>query len=86
MRKGKEGLRKMKIKQMIEAVEYYIDVDGKYVFTELYHKQRGYCCGNACRHCPYNYEAVPEPVRIRLLHIKELSKIKSPNAIHSKDQ
>ena len=48
---------------MTEGVQYYIDVDGKYVFTELYHKERGYCCGNACRHCPYNYEAVPEPVK-----------------------
>jgi hypothetical protein len=31
---------------------YYIE-DGKYVFTEEYHKQRGYCCGNGCRHCCY---------------------------------
>jgi hypothetical protein len=70
---------------MIEGLEYYIDVDGKYVFTELYHNQRGHCCGNACRHCPFHYEAVPEPVRTRLLLLKELSKNKSPNAIHTKD-
>jgi hypothetical protein len=86
MRKEKEVLMQKKIKKMIEGRQYYIDVDGKYVFTELYHKERGYCCGNACRHCPYQYEAVPEPVRTRLQLIKELSKIKSPNAIHSKDQ
>ena len=70
---------------MNEGVQYYIDVDGKYVFTELYHKERGYCCGNACRHCPYNYEAVPEPVKSRLIVIKELSEIKNPDAIQSKD-
>jgi hypothetical protein len=70
---------------MTEGVEYYIDVDGKYVFTEAYHQQRGYCCGNACRHCPYHYEAVPEPVKTRLLLIKELSKIKKIDAIHGKD-
>ncbi|MCG9881787.1 MAG: DUF5522 domain-containing protein [Bacteroidia bacterium] len=23
------------------------------VFTEAFHLQRGYCCGNGCRHCPY---------------------------------
>ena len=86
MRKEKEVLMQKKIKKMIEGRQYYIDVDGKYVFTELYHKERGYCCGNACRHCPYQYEAVPEPVRTRLQLIKALSKIKSPNAIHSKDQ
>lgn len=67
---------------MTEGIQYYIDQDGKWVFTELYHKSRGHCCGNACRHCPYNYEAVPEPVRARLNLLKELSKIKSPGAIH----
>ena len=70
---------------MKEGIDYYIDVDGKYVFTEAYHKQRGYCCGQACRHCPYQYENVPEPVKSRLLFIKELSTTKSPHAIHTKD-
>ncbi len=28
--------------------------NGKVVFTEQYHMKRGYCCGNGCRHCPYN--------------------------------
>jgi hypothetical protein len=23
------------------------------VFTEQYHRRRGYCCGSGCRHCPY---------------------------------
>ncbi len=23
------------------------------VMTESYHKRRGSCCGNECRHCPY---------------------------------
>ena len=32
---------------------YYLE-KGKVVFTELYHKNRGYCCGNICRHCPYD--------------------------------
>ncbi len=71
---------------MIEGIQYYKDPDGKWVFTSAYHKERGYCCGNACRHCPYQYEAVPEPVKTRLLLIKELSKIKSPHAIHGKDE
>ncbi|MFL5809468.1 MAG: DUF5522 domain-containing protein [Flavisolibacter sp.] len=37
------------------------------VLTESYLKERGYCCGNGCVHCPYNYEAVPEPKRTELL-------------------
>lgn len=27
--------------------------DGRRVMTESYHKRRGSCCGNGCRHCPY---------------------------------
>jgi hypothetical protein len=23
------------------------------VFTAQYHRRRGYCCGNDCRHCPF---------------------------------
>jgi hypothetical protein len=23
------------------------------VFTEAYHRRRGYCCGSGCRHCPW---------------------------------
>lgn len=26
---------------------------GKMIFTESYHKRRGYCCNNNCRHCAY---------------------------------
>ncbi len=33
------------------------------VLTESYLKERGYCCGSGCLHCPYNYEAVEEPRR-----------------------
>jgi cob(I)alamin adenosyltransferase len=34
----------------------YIDPStGFTVFTELLHLQRGKCCGNKCRHCPYGW-------------------------------
>ena len=33
--------------------EDFYEEDGKVVFTEEYHKKRGYCCGNGCRHCAY---------------------------------
>lgn len=36
--------------------DYYFD--GPYlVFTEAYHRKRGYCCGSGCRHCPFRDEA-----------------------------
>ncbi len=32
----------------------YIDpVTGNFVMTSWYLRERGYCCGAGCRHCPY---------------------------------
>lgn len=42
----------MEIKEFELGRHYYLK-DGMVVFTELYHKQRGYCCGNKCRHCVF---------------------------------
>jgi len=33
--------------------DFYFDADGLRVFTAAYHLRRGSCCGNDCRHCPY---------------------------------
>jgi hypothetical protein len=41
------------MKEFIENVHYYID-DTRVIFTEQYHLERGECCGNKCRHCPYD--------------------------------
>nr|WP_242692316.1 DUF5522 domain-containing protein [Aridibaculum aurantiacum] len=46
------------------------------VLTEKYHLERGSCCGNGCRHCPYNFINVPEPRRTDLLSTREKSPIK----------
>lgn len=32
--------------------DYYIE-NGYRVFTAHFHTNRGYCCGNGCRHCPF---------------------------------
>jgi hypothetical protein len=53
--------------ELIEGEDYYINEKGLLVFTEKYLLDRGYCCGNGCKHCPYNYEAVPQPKRSYLL-------------------
>ncbi len=45
--------------QLVKGEDYYLE-DGKYVFTSTYHLKRGYCCGNKCRHCPYDYVNVPQ--------------------------
>jgi hypothetical protein len=38
-----------------EGTHYYRD-QGRWVMTEFYLLQRGYCCGNGCRHCAYGYQ------------------------------
>ena len=57
--------------KMIEGIHYYINDAGWVVLTEKYLLERGYCCGNGCLHCPYNYEQVPEPTRSELLKKRE---------------
>jgi hypothetical protein len=42
--------------KLIENTHFYIDANGNYVFTELYLTQRGTCCKNGCKHCPYGYK------------------------------
>ena len=41
-----------------EKVTYVDPATGYRVFTELAHLRRGWCCGSACRHCPFDHEAV----------------------------
>lgn len=40
-----------------EGEHYYFE-DGLMVFTEAYHAARGTCCGNRCRHCPFDHANV----------------------------
>lgn len=41
--------------KVIEGVDYYFE-DGLMVLTAHFLLKRGYCCGNGCRHCPYQKE------------------------------
>ena len=61
---------------MIEGEDYYVDENGLLVFTANYLLQRGTCCGNGCRHCPYEYKNVEEPKRSKLLSLKQDEKDK----------
>ena len=42
------------LKKLVEGIHYYLE-DGLMVLTERYHLARGNCCGNGCRHCPYDH-------------------------------
>ena len=50
-----------------EGTDYSFNEEGKMVLTAHYLLNRGYCCGNGCMHCPYDYQNVPEPRRTWLL-------------------
>jgi hypothetical protein len=39
-----------------ENIDYYVNEEGLFVFTEAYHLQRGFCCNSGCKHCPYESE------------------------------
>jgi len=54
-------------KQIVLDVDYYYDVDGFMVLTESYHLEKGVCCGHGCRHCPYQFENVPEPRKSEII-------------------
>jgi hypothetical protein len=64
------------VKELIEGEDYYFNEEGLVVLTEKYHLEKGYCCGNGCRHCPYDYENVPEPQRKHLLNLRQDEKTK----------
>lgn len=59
-----------------DFVESYSNNDGLIIFTPEYLLQRGYCCGNGCKHCPYDYKNVLEPKRSELLKKRELEEKK----------
>ena len=50
---------------MLAEDEFYLE-NGKFVLTERYHRRRGICCGNGCRHCPFEHENVPPATRQRV--------------------
>lgn len=54
-------------KPLEENIDFYYNEQGYVVLTEKYHRERGFCCGNGCLHCPFDYENVSGDKRIRLL-------------------
>ncbi len=45
--------------RLIEGIDYYME-NGNLVFSAWYHLKRGECCGNNCRHCPYDHKNVKQ--------------------------
>jgi Family of unknown function (DUF5522) len=57
------------MKKLVEGQDFYYSELGYVVLTAKFHMEKGVCCGNGCRHCPYNYKNVPEPKRSELLSL-----------------
>jgi Family of unknown function (DUF5522) len=45
-----------KRQQYREGVDYTLDAQGRWVFTAVHLRQRGYCCYQACRNCPWGQQ------------------------------
>jgi hypothetical protein len=67
------------MKTMKEGEDFTFTPEGLMVFTAAYLKRRGFCCGNGCRNCPYDYVAVPEARRKALLANRSNGNIKKNN-------
>lgn len=50
-----------KPEKLVENIDYYFE-NGLMVLTEHFLTKRGYCCGNGCRHCPYDKD-LKKPVQ-----------------------
>ena len=56
--------------KLVEGEDFYYNEQGYIVLTAKFHLERGHCCGNGCKHCPYEYKNVPEPRRTALIAAK----------------
>ena len=45
-------MQEVLVKLYKEDIHYYMEGE-RVIFTALFHIERGQCCGNGCRHCPY---------------------------------
>jgi hypothetical protein len=48
-----------KPRRLVEGIDFTIE-EGLYVFTAKYLLERGFCCENGCRNCPYGFQKKPQ--------------------------
>ncbi|HEX3100441.1 MAG TPA: DUF5522 domain-containing protein [Pyrinomonadaceae bacterium] len=59
MQEDKTDPAASKDQTFVEGLDYYFE-DGLMVLTSRYLANRGYCCENNCRHCPYDKAMPPD--------------------------
>lgn len=50
--RGDDSKNDLTDRTFVEGVDFYFD-EGLMVLTKKYLLDRGYCCENMCRNCPY---------------------------------
>jgi len=51
--------------ELQEGVDYLVSMDGYRIMTESFLINRGYCCGNSCKNCPYFPKATKGNTNLR---------------------
>jgi hypothetical protein len=70
MKKDEDYKLNIHIEERLIKPLFYFE-DGLVVFTPMYHITRGTCCGNKCRHCPYEPLHIKGNSQLQDIYIKE---------------
>jgi 2-iminoacetate synthase ThiH len=70
--KTKQHVLEVLVKLFKEDIHYYMEGE-RVIFTAQFHIERGQCCGNGCRHCPFEpkYKHGNQNVQDKYLVTKE---------------
>jgi hypothetical protein len=50
---------------LVQGVDYELSPEGFRIMSENYLRDRGYCCGNGCKNCPYFPKATKGNTNLR---------------------
>ena len=56
--------------EFIEGIHYYMEGE-RVIFSALFHINRGSCCDNGCRHCPYDPKHVKGKTKLQEKYLEE---------------
>lgn len=51
---------------LVEDEDFYMSKDGFRIMTAKYLTNRGWCCRNGCKHCPYQPKATKGNTTLRV--------------------
>jgi 2-iminoacetate synthase ThiH len=57
-------------KDFIEGIHYYMEGE-RVIFSALFHINRGQCCGNGCRHCPFDPKHTKGKVKLQEKYLEK---------------